>query len=95
MRAGHRLWGATIAATVDSITSAATDTPVVQICGAVPGLESGTGSTETAVRLAERVGGPLFPLPAPVFASRSVRDELLANVDVLVTDEAGARASLT
>lgn len=72
-------WGATVAATVEALPPLGTRTPVVQICGAVPGLEPGTGPTEVALRLAERTGGPAFPLPAPALSSRSARDELLAN----------------
>ena len=87
-------WGSTVAATVEELPELATGTPVVQICGAVPGLEPGTGPTEVALRLAERTGGSVHPLPAPAFAGRAARDELLANDVVRPTVEMFDRVTL-
>jgi deoxyribonucleoside regulator len=73
-------WGATlqqVAAELPERLSAGTD--VVQVCGAVPGLQPGTGPTELALHVAERLGGRLHALPAPAMASRRARDELMAN----------------
>jgi DNA-binding transcriptional regulator LsrR (DeoR family) len=87
-------WGATVAATVELLPALATGTAVVQICGAVPGLEPGTGPTEVALRLAERTGGAAHPLPAPALASRAARDELLANPAIRPTVELFTRVTL-
>jgi DNA-binding transcriptional regulator LsrR (DeoR family) len=78
-------WGQTVSAVVDALPATDKRTAVVQICGAVPGLEPRTGPTEVAIRLAERTGGPLFALPAPAFASRAARDELLAHETIRPT----------
>lgn len=72
-------WGATIAAVATALAPVGRDVPVVQICGAVPGLEPGTSPTEVAIRAAERLGGTVFALPAPAFSSRAARDELLGH----------------
>jgi DNA-binding transcriptional regulator LsrR (DeoR family) len=80
-------WGQTVSAVVDALPAAGGGTPVVQICGALPGLEPRTGPTEVAVRLAERIGGPLHALPAPAFAGRAARDELLDHEAVRPTVE--------
>lgn len=72
-------WGSTLQLVAERLPAIATGTPVVQICGAMPGLEPGTGPTELAARFAERTRGPFYPLPAPALASRRARDELLAN----------------
>lgn len=80
-------WGATVAATVALLPALASGSPVVQVCGAVPGLDPGTGPTEVALRLAERTGGPAHTLPAPALASRRARDELLANDAIRPTVE--------
>jgi DNA-binding transcriptional regulator LsrR (DeoR family) len=88
-------WGATlqqVAAELPEGLAAGTD--VVQICGAVPGLQPGTGPTELALRIAERLGGRLHALPAPAMASRRARDELLANDVVRPTVELFDRVDL-
>jgi DNA-binding transcriptional regulator LsrR (DeoR family) len=72
-------WGATLQLVAEQLPPLGTRTPVVQICGAMPGLEHGAGPTELAARFAERTGGPFHPLPAPALASRRARDELLAH----------------
>jgi DNA-binding transcriptional regulator LsrR (DeoR family) len=59
--------------------------PIVQICGAIPGLEPGTGPIELALRFAERLGGPVYSLPAPALPNRAVRDGLLADAAVRPT----------
>jgi DNA-binding transcriptional regulator LsrR (DeoR family) len=88
-------WGATlqqVAAELPERPGAGTD--VVQVCGAVPGLEPGTGPTELALRFAERLGGRLHALAAPAMASRRARDELLANDVVRPTVELFDRVDL-
>jgi DNA-binding transcriptional regulator LsrR (DeoR family) len=87
-------WGQTVSGVVDALPKLRGRTPVVQICGAVPGLEPRTGPTEVAVRAAERTGGPLYPLPAPAFASRSARDELLAHETIRPTVRMFRRVSV-
>jgi len=72
-------WGATLQLVAERLPTIATGTPVVQICGALPGLEPGTGPTELAARFAERTRGAFTPLPAPALASKRARDELLAH----------------
>ena len=39
--------------------------PIVQICGAVAGVDVGEGPVEITWEFARRIGGPLHPLPAP------------------------------
>lgn len=72
-------WGSTLQAVAERLPRMDTGTPVVQLCGALPGLSPGSGPTELTARFAERTGGRFFPLPAPALASRRARDELLAN----------------
>jgi DNA-binding transcriptional regulator LsrR (DeoR family) len=72
-------WGATLQAVADALPPLELGVTVVQVCGAVPGLEPGTGPVELALRFGERLGGQAVPLPAPALASRAARDELLAN----------------
>jgi len=79
-------WGTTLATLVAALPAqAAPGTEVVQVCGAIGGLEPGTTPVELALRLAQRLGGPLHALPAPALASRRARDELLANATVAPT----------
>jgi DNA-binding transcriptional regulator LsrR (DeoR family) len=88
-------WGTTlqrVAAELPERPGAGTD--VVQVCGAVPGLEPGTGPAELALRIAERLGGTLHALPVPAMASRGARDELLANEVVRPTVELFDRVDL-
>ena len=80
-------WGATLQATASALPTLGLGTPVVQICGAVPGLDAGTGPSEVAFRMAERLGGDLHSLPAPAIASETARDELLDNEAVRPTVE--------
>lgn len=80
-------WGQTLAAVASSFEPLLRPVPVVQICGAVPGLEPGAGPTEVAAAFAEKAGGPFHPLPAPAFATRAARDELLANESIRPTVE--------
>ena len=88
-------WGATLQQVVAELPERlGTGTDVVQVCGAVPGLEPGTGPTELALRLAERLGGRLHALPAPAMASRRARDELMANDVVRPTVELFDRLDL-
>jgi DNA-binding transcriptional regulator LsrR (DeoR family) len=88
-------WGATlqqVAADLPDRPGAGID--VVQVCGAVPGLDPGTGPTELALRFAERLGGRLHALPAPAMASRRARDELMVNDVVRPTVELFDRLDL-
>ena len=80
-------WGLTLKATADALRPLALGTPVVQICGAVPGVGGGTGPSEVAYLVAERLGGSLHTLPAPALASEAARDELLRNDAVRPTVE--------
>ena len=68
-------WGETLSALVGELAPQAELHDVVQICGAIPGLATGTGPSEVAVRLAERLGGSVSLLPAP--ARPATLDELL------------------
>jgi DNA-binding transcriptional regulator LsrR (DeoR family) len=63
------------------------EVPVVQICGAIPGLDGGTGPSEIAFRISERLSSPFYGLPAPALASPAARDELLRNDAVRPTVE--------
>jgi deoxyribonucleoside regulator len=78
LRAGDLVgvaWGETLSALVAELAPPPTRHDVVQICGAIPGLATGTGPSEVAVRLAERLGGSVSLLPAP--ARPATLDELL------------------
>jgi DNA-binding transcriptional regulator LsrR (DeoR family) len=72
-------WGATLGQIAELLPALDGSRPVVQICGAIPGLERGTGPTELAMRFAERLGGPLYPLAAPALTGRAAHRELLGN----------------
>lgn len=76
-------WGETLSALVAELPPPATTHDVVQICGALPGLPSGTGPSEVALRLAGRLGGSAFLLPAP--AHSAALDELLADATIRPT----------
>jgi DNA-binding transcriptional regulator LsrR (DeoR family) len=78
-------WGATLQAVVEELHDAPAAAPVVQICGAVSGLEPGTGPTELALRFAERFAGAFYPLPAPALPSRDALDALLRDETVQPT----------
>jgi DNA-binding transcriptional regulator LsrR (DeoR family) len=79
-------WGTTLAAVADALDAQPRlGVEVVQVCGAIAGLEPGTTPVELALRFAQRLGGPLRALPAPALASRRARDELLANEAVAPT----------
>jgi DNA-binding transcriptional regulator LsrR (DeoR family) len=79
-------WGATLAAVSEALEpQPRLRAEVVQVCGAIAGLEPGTTPVELALRFAQRLGGPLYALPAPALASRRARDELLANDAVAPT----------
>jgi len=78
-------WGATLRAVAGLLPQLELGIPVVQICGAIPGLDSGTGPSEVGFRIAERLGGTLHTLPAPALASAAARDELLRNEAVRPT----------
>jgi DNA-binding transcriptional regulator LsrR (DeoR family) len=79
-------WGTTLAAVAERLEpQPRLGVEVVQVCGAIAGLEPGTTPVELALRFAQRLGGPLRSLPAPALASRRARDELLANEAVAPT----------
>lgn len=61
-------WGETLARTAGHLTPLAAPVPVVQICGAIDGLQPGTGPTELAARYAAWAGGAFHPLAAPAVA---------------------------
>lgn len=88
-------WGATLQQLVGELEpQPARGTPVVQICGAIAGLEPGAGPTEVALRLTEKLGGILYALPAPALTSREGHDALLANEAVRPTVEMFERVTL-
>jgi DNA-binding transcriptional regulator LsrR (DeoR family) len=74
-------WGATLQRVADALVTppAPLGIRVVQICGAVAGLEPGTGPAETTQRFADRLGGRPYPLHAPALSSALARDELARN----------------
>jgi DNA-binding transcriptional regulator LsrR (DeoR family) len=81
-------WGATLQRVVEELPEdLQLGVPVVQICGAVPGLDPGTGPAELAMRFADKLGGRLFALPAPALMDAGARDALLANDAVRPTVE--------
>jgi DNA-binding transcriptional regulator LsrR (DeoR family) len=61
-------WGETLAAVAGQLPRLEGRVPVVQICGAIEGLEPGTGPTELAARFAAKTGGRFHPLEAPAVA---------------------------
>jgi DNA-binding transcriptional regulator LsrR (DeoR family) len=61
-------WGETLAELASHLRPAPPRVPVVQICGAIEGLEPGTGPTELAARYAAWTGGRFHPLEAPAVA---------------------------
>jgi DNA-binding transcriptional regulator LsrR (DeoR family) len=61
-------WGETLARTAEHLSPVAAPVPVVQICGAIDGLQPGTGPTELAARYAAWAGGAFHPLAAPAVA---------------------------
>jgi DNA-binding transcriptional regulator LsrR (DeoR family) len=72
-------WGSTIQRVARALPQAPS-VPVVQICGAVAGVESGEGPHELAWQFAERLGGSFYPLPVPALvASPAAREEMLQN----------------
>ena len=85
-------WGETLSALVSELPPQAQHHDVVQICGAVPGLVTGTGPSEVAVRLAERLGGSAALLPAP--ARSAALEELLGDETIRPTIELFARVDL-
>lgn len=80
-------WGATLADLASALDPFERRIDVVQICGAVPGLEPGTGPTEVVLRIGERTGGAVLTLPVPAVSSPAARDELLCHPAVRPTVE--------
>jgi DNA-binding transcriptional regulator LsrR (DeoR family) len=74
-------WGATLERVADALPpGGGPPRAVVQMCGAVAGVNPGAGPAELAWRFAERLGGRPFPLPAPALTSRrQAREDLLTN----------------
>jgi DNA-binding transcriptional regulator LsrR (DeoR family) len=62
-------WGETLAAIADHMSPLQHPIPVVQICGAIEGLQPGTGPTALAARFAAKAGGAFHPLDAPAVAN--------------------------
>ena len=79
-------WGRTLAAVADELEPRPElHVDVVQVCGAIAGLEAGTTAIEVTLRVAEKLGGRAAVLAAPAVASRRARDELLAHAAVAPT----------
>jgi DNA-binding transcriptional regulator LsrR (DeoR family) len=72
-------WGRTLSETADLLEPAPLRPTVVQICGAVAGVDPGTGPTEVALRFADKLDGAIVALPAPAVTSEQARRDLLAN----------------
>jgi DNA-binding transcriptional regulator LsrR (DeoR family) len=89
-------WGTTLQAVLEALPPVpGPSRPVVQICGAVAGVEPGAGPYELVWRFAERLGGRPYPLPAPAVTSRpQARRDLLANAAVGPTVAMFDRVSL-
>lgn len=87
-------WGRTLSAVAEELPSTDAAVPVVQICGAIAGLSQGTGPSEVALRFAEKLGGVLYPLPAPAHTSRAARRALVDNPAVRPTVEMFERVTL-
>jgi len=81
-------WGTTLQRVAEELGDRATGedgSAVVQICGAIPGLATGTGPAELALRFAQRLNGRLYALPVPALSAGAARDELLRNDAVAPT----------
>lgn len=87
-------WGETLSRIAEQLPPADAGVSVVQVCGAIAGLSRGTGPSEVALRFAERLGGPLYPLPAPAHTSRAARRALVDNPAVRPTVEMFERVTL-
>jgi DNA-binding transcriptional regulator LsrR (DeoR family) len=89
-------WGQTLQRVADALAvpQAPLDLAVVQICGAVPGLQPGVGPAETIHRFAERLGGRAYPLHAPALSSPAARAELADNPVIRPTVELFDRVDL-
>jgi deoxyribonucleoside regulator len=72
-------WGRTLSATAELLAPRALHPLVVQICGAVPGVDPGTSPTEVAMRFADKLSGRLVALPAPALTSPGARRDLMDN----------------
>jgi DNA-binding transcriptional regulator LsrR (DeoR family) len=59
-------WGRTLHAMADVLPKLP-KTPIVQIVGGVPSADLRVNSMELVGRMAERTGGPVFPLHVPMF----------------------------
>jgi DNA-binding transcriptional regulator LsrR (DeoR family) len=76
-------WGRTLSDVAEELAPRPLGVTVVQICGAIAGLDPGTGPTEVALRLADKLGGALYALPAPAMTSKQARRDLMRNPAVL------------
>jgi DNA-binding transcriptional regulator LsrR (DeoR family) len=72
-------WGRTLGETAEHLAARPLGVTVVQICGAVAGVDPGTGPAEVAMRFADKLGGTLVALPAPAVTSERARRDPLAN----------------
>lgn len=72
-------WGRTLSATAELLAPRDLHPTVVQICGAVPGVDPGTSPAEVAMRFADKLSGRLVALPAPALTSPGARRDLMDN----------------
>jgi DNA-binding transcriptional regulator LsrR (DeoR family) len=72
-------WGRTLSAAAELLAPHDLRPTVVQICGAVPGVDPGASPTEVAVRFADKLSGRLVALPAPALTSAGARRDLMDN----------------
>jgi DNA-binding transcriptional regulator LsrR (DeoR family) len=87
-------WGETLSRVADELAPQEARIPVVQICGAIAGVDAGTGPGEVAHRFAQKLRGPLYPLPAPALTSREARRDLVRNPAVRPTVQMFDRITL-
>jgi DNA-binding transcriptional regulator LsrR (DeoR family) len=78
-------WGRTLSATSAALPVVALEASVVQICGAVAGLEPGVRPDGLAVRFADRLGGTAYTLSAPAIAAPATSRALRAHEAVAPT----------
>lgn len=87
-------WGETLSKVAEELQPTDIEVPVVQVCGAIAGLSRGTSPSEVAMRFAEKLGGTLYPLPAPAHTTQAARRALVDNPVVRPTVEMFDRVTL-
>ncbi|MBA2296818.1 MAG: hypothetical protein H0W14_02115 [Actinobacteria bacterium] len=82
-------WGETLRELVELLPTVGGGQHVVQICGAIPELASGTGPSEVALELARRLGGgaSLLPAPAETEAIAELRENPAVRPTVTLFDQ--------